>query len=147
MRKAIAVAALFTALAATGCSKDFLTETPKDFVGTTNFYRNGTDAVAAVNAAYASFENLPSAVGTNDDYYGRNFYMVTEFMSEEMTNRLSAGNERSLIDNYNFASNHAYFLTIWNAAWFAINKANAVIDHVPTTRLRSTVSGISMSGT
>src|SRR5512140_2446968 len=117
MKKAIAVAALFTALAATGCSDKFLTEQPKDFVGTTNFYRNATDAVAAVNAAYASFENLPSSVGTNDDYYGRNFYMVTEFTTEEMTNRLSAGNERSLIDNYSWAPNHAYLLTIWNAAW------------------------------
>ncbi len=138
MRKAIAVAALFTALAATGCSKDFLTEQPKDFVGTTNFYRNATDAIAAVNAAYAGFENLPSAVGTNDDYYGRNFYMVTEFMTETMTNRLSAGNERSLIDNYAFASNHAYFLTIWNAAWFNVNKANAVIDHVPGIEMPDT---------
>lgn len=146
MRKAIAVAALFTALAATGCADGFLTEKPKDFVGTTNFYRNGTDAVAAVNAAYATFMNLPSAIGTNDDYYGRNFYMVTEFMTEEMTNRLSAGNERSMVDNYSFASNHAYLLTIWNAAWFAVNKANAVIDHVPgiempDTALRSRVVG------
>jgi hypothetical protein len=152
MNKRIAVVALAAmSLVATGC-KDFLTETPKDFVGPDNFYRNASDAVAAVNSAYASFVLLPGTlnnVATNmssDDYYGRNFYLLTELPTEAMTNRLGATNERELIDNYSgVTSGHVYFANLWRAAYFAINKANAVTDHVPgidmDAALRSRVVG------
>ncbi len=76
MNKRIAVVALTAGiLGAAGCS-GFLDETPKDFVGPENFYRNATDAVAAVNAAYSGFVTVPSPM-SGDDYYGRNFYLIT----------------------------------------------------------------------
>lgn len=146
MIKRIAVVALTaSALLAGGC-KDFLTETPKDFVGPDNFYRNGSDAVAAVNAAYANFVLMPSGY-SGDDYYGRNFYLLTELPTETMTNRLGATNERELIDNYsNITPGHVYFYNLWRVEYFDINKANAVIDHVPgidmpDTQLRARVVG------
>jgi starch-binding outer membrane protein, SusD/RagB family len=128
-----ALALLFTAVTVSACDDEFLTEVPSDFVAPENFYRNADDALAAVNAAYATFINLRSPL-SNDDYYGRNFFMVTEFQTETITNRLSATNERSLVDNFHtqFLSTHPYIETIWQAAYAGINRANSVIDRVPS---------------
>src|SRR5918992_5801542 len=116
MRNRFRVATLLALVAAStvACDNDFLTEVPSDFVAPENFYRNAGDALAAVNAAYASFINLPSPLSSND-YVGRNFWMVAEYPTEVVTSRLSAANERSLVDNYHtqFSSSHPYLETIW----------------------------------
>jgi starch-binding outer membrane protein, SusD/RagB family len=117
------------------CSDDFLTEVPSDFVAPQNFYRNQGDAIAAVNAAYASFINLPNNPQpfNSNDYVGRNFWMVAEYPTEVVTSRLSAANERSLVENYHtqFNSSHAYLIGIWQSAYAGINRANTVIGRVP----------------
>src|SRR5262245_21104925 len=119
-------------LSLSACDDDYLTETPIDFVGPENFYRNATDAIAAVNAAYATFISLPSPLNSSD-YVGRNFWMVVEYQTEVATSRLSATNERSLVDNFHtqFTSSHPYLLGIWRAAYAGINRANSVIARVP----------------
>ena len=113
---------------ALGCNDDeFLTETPRDFVGPGNFYRNAGDAIAAVNAVYATFVN-----STGDGYYGRNFWMLVEYPTEAVSSgRLGGTNERSLPDNYALRADHAYLLSTWISAYQAINRANAVLDNVP----------------
>ena len=129
-RLPILVASSAFALAA--CSDSFLTEQPIDFVGPSNFYNSAADAIAATNAAYASFVTLPSPL-SNDGYYGRNFFMIVEYPTEVVTNRLSAGNERSVFDNFNPIMNpaHPYLQTVWQSAYAGINRANAVIGRVP----------------
>lgn len=140
MKTHIRAIALLAAVAGmTACSKDFLTEVPSDFVDPQNFYRNSDDAVASVNAAYATFVDLPSPLG-NADYMGRNMYMLVEYPTEVVTSRLSAGNERSLIGTYHpqFASNHGYLESVWKAAFFGINRANTVIERVPNIDMGAT---------
>jgi hypothetical protein len=140
MRTRIGFAALaLAALAAGACNDEFLTEVPSDFVAPENFYRNAGDAVAAVNAAYAAFINTPSPLSSSD-YVGRNFWMVAEYPTEVTTSRLSAANERSLVDNYHaqFGSTHPYLATIWQAAYAGINRTNAVIDRVPAVEMEAT---------
>lgn len=143
MKKYIAALALAAGLAA--CGDDFLTENPSDFVLPEEFYRNGNDAVTAVNAVYGSFINLPSPLGSNA-YVGRNFWMLTEYPTEVATSRLSRDNERSQIGTYHpqFSSAHPYLETVWQAAYAGINRANSVIARVPaidmdTTRRRQIV--------
>ena len=134
------IALLAAVLAVGGCNDDeFLTEVPGDFIAPENFYRNAGDALAAVNAAYATFINLQSPLG-NDDYYGRNFFMLAEFPTEAVTNRLSATNERSLPDGFHtqFTSSHAYIETVWFAAYSGINRANSVIARVPNVPMDAT---------
>ena len=127
------------ALALAGCSKDFLTESPADFVAPTNFYRNQSDALSALTAAYATFVDLPSPLG-NAAYFGRNLMMLIEYPTEVTTSRLSAANERSLIGTFHtqFASNHAYLQTVWESAYYGINRANSVIDHAPAIQMDET---------
>src|SRR3954470_2687979 len=92
-RSSLLAAAL---LVGTGCQKDFLTEVPQDFVAPENFYRNGADAITAVNAAYSSFINLQSPFSSSD-YMGRNLWMLIEYPTEVSPSRLSNTNERSFI--------------------------------------------------
>ena len=130
---------LLAILAMPACNDDFLTETPTDFIAPENFYNNEADATAAVNAAYATFITLQSPLSSSD-YLGRNFWMVAEYPTEVVTSRLSAGNERSLVDNYHtqFASSHNYLLGIWQAAYAGINRANSVIANVPAVPMNAT---------
>ena len=129
MKTRIRATLLIAGFLATGACQD-LTEVPSDFVAPENFYKNGDDAVAAVNAAYATFVNLPSS---SDAYVGRNFFMLVEYPTEYVTSRLSAGNERSWMGAFapQFNSTHAYIEGYWKAAYAGINRANAVIGRVP----------------
>jgi len=138
MRRRIASLFCVGALAAgaVACNDDkFLTEQPYDFVGPGNFYKNSADAIAAVNAVYATFIN-----STGDGYYGRNFPMLVEFPTEAVTSgRLGGTNERSLPDNYAMTPSHAYLATVWLSAYQAINRANAVLDNVPGIDMADTL--------
>src|SRR5947199_5686790 len=120
--------------------KQFLTERPFDFIGPTNFYQSSGDALAAINGVYADFIN-----STGDNYYGRNFVMLVEHTTEMWTSRLSATNERSQPDVYAIPLTHAYVQSVWSSAFDAINRANSVLDHVPSidmdTTLRSRIVG------
>jgi hypothetical protein len=120
------------AAVATGCKDDFLTEKPSDFVSPENFYRNQGDALSALTSAYATFVDERSPL-TNSDYFGRNLLMLVEYPTEVTTSRLSATNERSMIGDFHtqFTSSHPYIQTVWEAAYFGINRANTVIDRVP----------------
>src|SRR5262245_34091569 len=118
------------ALGLSACSQD-LTEVPFDFVAPENFYRNEQDALAALNAAYAAFSNLPSTGYTDNDYYGRQFWFLVEYPTETMTLRLDVNNERTQPDIFRTLPDHNYIIGIWRAAYHAINRANAVIDNVP----------------
>ena len=126
-----------TALTLGACNDSkFLTEVPYDFVGPTNFYKTAGDAVAAVNGVYATMEN---STGTN--YYGGLFPMLVEFTTEMQTPYLSAGNERSLVDNYNFTPSHNYIYQAWANSYLMINRANGVIDHVPGIQMDTVLRG------
>ena len=126
-----AVVALGAMALILACNDDkFLTERPFDFIGPANFYNNAGDAQAAINGVYADFIN-----STGDNYYGRNFVMIVEHMTEMWTSRLGATNERMQPDVYAIPVTHAYVQSIWAAAYDAINRANSVLDHVPSIQM------------
>jgi hypothetical protein len=131
MKNRIRATLMLSAVLAAGACQD-LTEVPADFVAPENFYQNQADALAAVNAAYASFINLQSPL-SSDQYLGRNFWMLVEYPTEYATSRLSAANERSLIGTFHaqFNATHSYLELYWQAAYAGINRANAVIGRVP----------------
>ncbi len=139
--RVLALSALLLALPA--CYTD-LTEVPKGSLAPENFYRNSADALAAVNAAYAAFSNLPSGATdgyTDNDYYGRHIWMLVEYPSEVMTLRLAVDNERTQPDIFNILPNHLYINTVWRAAYHAVNRANAVIDNVPRIDMDTALRG------
>lgn len=134
--RAAAAAALAVAGAAACDDKQYLTETPYSFVTTDQFYKTAADATAATNAVYAALENGPSG---NTNYYGGFFVMAVEFLTEMQTPYLSAGNERSQVDNYTFTPSHSYFYATWVSAYEAIKRANTVVARVPGIAMDTTV--------
>jgi hypothetical protein len=141
MKNRLRLAALLAAAALplAACGEDFLQETPSDFVAPENFYQTAGDAIAAVNAAYATFITPGNNIGSSD-YMGRNLWMLLEYPTEVVTSRLSATNERSLVDNYHtqFTTTHPYLLGVWRAAYSGINRANSVIARVPAVPMDET---------
>lgn len=138
MTKRIRLAALsFALIAAAGCQD--LNEVPVDFVAPENFYKNGTDAIAAVNAAYNSFITPGNGISSSN-YLGRNFFMLVEYPTIYTTSRLSNTNERSWMGEFSplFNATHAYIEGYWQAAYSGINKANAVIANVPNIDVAGT---------
>src|SRR3984885_10346903 len=138
-KRMLIVAVLGAVTVGIACNDNkFLTEQPFDFIGPTNFYQNSGDALAAINGVYADFIN-----STGDNYYGRNFVMLVEHPTEMWTSRLSATNERSQPDVYAIPVTHSYVQSVWASAYDAVNRANAVLDHVPgismDTALRSRI--------
>jgi hypothetical protein len=130
-RTGAALALLLGGLSATACNDEaYLTEVPFDFVGPEQFYRTAADANAALAGVYAT-----AAHSTGDGYYGRNFVMLVEYLTEMQTPYLSATNERSLPDNYLFTPAHSYIYSSWQGAYQAINRANSVIDRVPAIEM------------
>src|SRR5215471_21300343 len=129
MQKRMTILALLGALTlGIACDdKKFLTEQPFDYINPQNFYKNSGDALAAINGVYADFIN-----STGDNYYGRNFVMLVEHPTEMWTSRLSATNERMQPDVYAIPLSHAYVQSVWASAYDAINRANSVLDHVPS---------------
>ncbi|HVX41013.1 MAG TPA: RagB/SusD family nutrient uptake outer membrane protein [Gemmatimonadaceae bacterium] len=129
-----AVPVLLAGALLAGCQdKSFLTENPQGIVAPTNFYHTEGDAQSALTAAYATFVDEHSPL-SNSDYFGRNLFMLIEYPTEVTTSRLSAANERSMIGDFyfQFSSSHGYLQTVWEAAYFGINRANTVIDRVPS---------------
>ena len=134
-RMMLCAGATLVLLGTAACNDDaFLTEVPYDFVGPENFYKTAGDAQAAIAGVYASALHT-----SGDNYYGRNFVMLSEFMTEMQTVYLSAANERSLVDNYTFTASHAYIYSTWQSAYQAINRANSVVDRVPAIDMDTVV--------
>lgn len=110
-------------LATTGCG-DLLTETPEDFIGPENFYRTATDAIAAVNGAYAGlsesgqgFKNqlwLAMDAGSDDARVGPQVGQV----DNRITGTLAYSSGSSRITNP------------WGLFYTTINRANDVIDRI-----------------
>lgn len=117
------------------CDDGFLTESPVDFLGPENFYRNASDALAAVNAAYAALEQAPSGEtwpGINStQYYGWNMYIIHEYSSEALTSRFGHTHDLGQFDSWNVTPSNPALYGTWNAIYHAINRTNAVIDNVP----------------
>ena len=129
--RALALPLLACAALLQGCG-DHLTEVPYSFVAPENFYRNGDDALAALAGAYAAFQADVDPLGIDDtEYYGRHFWMLTDYPTETMTVRLGATNERTEPDIFRVHPAHNYIIGVWQSAYHAVNRANSVIDNVP----------------
>ncbi|HEU0299011.1 MAG TPA: RagB/SusD family nutrient uptake outer membrane protein, partial [Longimicrobium sp.] len=86
----------------------------------------------ALAGAYDGFQADVDALGIDDtEYYGRHWWMLTDYPTEVMTLRLGATNERTEPDIYRVHPAHNYVIGVWQSAFHAVNRASAVIDNVP----------------
>jgi starch-binding outer membrane protein, SusD/RagB family len=107
----------------TGCSS-FLEEEPKSLIATTNFYKSDNDVVGAVNGIYLAMR---------EDVTGN---IPPIWMAEMSTDDAKSGGtpvgERLEVENLIYASRHTFVRAVWNTAYKAIGRANAVLNYVDT---------------
>lgn len=126
MRKLLYLSLLAAAIFGVAACDEFLVEVPKDAVSPDQFYQTEADARAAVNGAYAALQDL--------GYYSRYWYTSSTHASDGSYSRISPGGDRGEIVNLLDAGmliSDRYNISIWRAIWQAVNRANAVLTHVP----------------
>ena len=116
----------------TACS-DFLDEIPKDSISPANFYKSADDAEAAVNGAYTALQD--------NAYYSRYWVTSSAHAADGSFTRLGTTSDRRPIIQFNdlgMIGSNRYNISIWKAIWQAVNRANAVLDHVPGVDMDAT---------
>ncbi|MEO6132666.1 MAG: RagB/SusD family nutrient uptake outer membrane protein [Saprospiraceae bacterium] len=113
------------------CEKDFLDKAP--IVGTTegNFYRTSADAVAAVNAAYASLQFQLSPGGHFRWFWG-------DIMSDDAIKGGSGDNDVNALlqlETFKGPANTDLLEAEWGADYEGIYRANVVLEKVPPIQM------------
>jgi hypothetical protein len=106
----------------TGCSKKFLDVEPPSVLTGTSYYRNATDAEAAITAAYSSVRNL------NTDNYAK--------ITEAPLNDIVIFNTQGLnLDSWTLDPNDGIADDVWQGAYEGIFRANLVLQHIPVINM------------
>lgn len=109
------------------CKKDFLEKSPIIGVTEENFYRTEEDAIAAINAAYATLQFQLSPAGHFRWFWG-------DIMSDDATKGGSGDNdvnELLQLENFTGRSNNLLLESEWSANYEGIYRANVVLAKVP----------------
>lgn len=107
------------AIAATSCNK-FLDPNPTDVLTSTNFYKDSSDAVSAVNAAYAQ---MP--------YTYLYFFYLGDISGDDLMADAGFGSDGHQLADYTFDNTLWTLDYVWSNEYITINRANIVIQNVP----------------
>jgi len=109
----VMVALLFSA-----CKKSFLDVEPPSSLTGSSYYRNATDAEAAITAAYNSVRNL------NTDNYAK-------IMEAPLKGIMIYNTQGLNLDSWSFDANDAIIDDVWQGAYEGVFRANLVLQKVP----------------
>jgi starch-binding outer membrane protein, SusD/RagB family len=115
------------ALGVIACQKDFLDKKPIVGVTEENFYRNEADAIAAVNAAYATLQFQISPAGHFRWFWG-------DIMSDDAVKGGSGDNDTNSLlqlESFKGPTNTDLLESEWSANYEGIYRANVVLERVP----------------
>ena len=129
MKKSKAI--LFTCLLFAACQKEFLEKKPIVGVTEENFYRTEADAIAAVNAAYATLQFQLSPAGHFRWFWG-------DIMSDDAIKGGSGDNDVNTLlqlETFRGQSNTDLLESEWGANFEGIYRANVVLEKVPAIEM------------
>lgn len=134
MKSKYLIVLTLTVLFGTSCF-DELEKAP--IIGTTldNYYKTESDAVAAVNSAYAALQFEISPAGHFRWFWG-------DIMSDDSEKGGSGDNdgyELLLLENFQGTSNTDMLESEWGADYEGIYRANTVLQYVPTIEMDATL--------
>src|SRR5690606_667837 len=118
---------MISGLTLTACDKDFLDRSPIVGITEENFYRTEADAIAAVNAAYASLQFQLSPAGHFRWFWG-------DIMSDDSEKGGSGDNDVNdllQLENFRGSANTDLLESEWSANYEGIYRANVVLEKVP----------------
>lgn len=110
----------------TASCDDFLSENPTSITTPGNFYRTSEDAVAAVTHAY-------DGLGGNFTRYYVRFLPFFLLYPTDIAD--GQGPLRADIANYTYDAEHGWIGDLWAHIYDAVNRANVVIDRVPSIEM------------
>ncbi len=118
-------------LVVTACQKDFLEKKPIVGITEENFYRTSADAVAAVNAAYATLQFQISPAGHFRWFWG-------DIMSDDSEKGGSGDNDANTLlqlETFKGPTNTDLLESEWGANFEGIYRANVVLEKVPAIEM------------
>lgn len=118
---------LLVCLVVSSCKKDFLEKNPIIGVTEENFYQTEDDAIAAVNAAYATLQFQLSPAGHFRWFWG-------DIMSDDAVKGGSGDNDTNALlqlETFKGPSNTDLLESEWGADYEGIYRANIVLEKVP----------------
>ncbi|HTJ51697.1 MAG TPA: RagB/SusD family nutrient uptake outer membrane protein [Cyclobacteriaceae bacterium] len=121
---------LFAAIVSLVVSSCSLKEEPYGFPSTGNFYKSEADANSALVYAYSILPEI--------EYYSREFILVTEVPTENLTLKPDAGANNFELDELRTRPDNTDLTSIWRYGYIGINRANAVITKVPDIAMDET---------
>ena len=111
----------------TACQKEFLEKSPIVGITEENFYRTEADAIAAVNAAYATLQFQLSPAGHFRWFWG-------DIMSDDAVKGGSGDNDANALlqlETFKGVANTDLLESEWGADFEGIYRANVVLEKVP----------------
>lgn len=118
---------IFLIFALASCEKDFLERSPIIGITQDNFYQTEEDAIAAVNAAYATLQFELSPAGHFRWFWG-------DIMSDDSEKGGSGDNdgfELKLLETFQGPTNTDMLESEWSACYEGIYRANTVLEFIP----------------
>lgn len=116
-----------------GCKKSFLDVTAKGTVSATQFWRNQTDATAALDGMYANLHEW-----TNIAFAP----IAVESMGSDNVEKGSSPTDASFMNDFhNFTANsgEGQIFDFWSGEYKTINLANQILDNVPGINMDATL--------
>lgn len=113
---------LFLIVALYSCGKQGLVEDVYSSLGVNNYFKNGDDAEALLNATYASEQRRPF----------RDYFIMAEITGGTIYDR--GGGVEALakpFETFSWNATHSFFSTIWARHYTTIYRANLTLDKVP----------------
>ncbi|MBK8699020.1 MAG: RagB/SusD family nutrient uptake outer membrane protein [Saprospiraceae bacterium] len=129
--KRIAMILVFAIFLLPSCEKEFLEKSPIIGVTEDNFYRTEQDAIASVNAAYATLQFQLSPAGHFRWFWG-------DIMSDDALKGGSGDNdvnELLQLETFRGSSNTTLLESEWGANYEGIYRANVVLEKVPAIEM------------
>jgi hypothetical protein len=120
MKKNIFLIAGAGLLLMTACKKQ-LAEKPFSFVSPANFYKNATDAQAAINGVFSAMQA--------QTHYQRTAWIISELPADNLVGNTTA--ERAELNTFKWTPANAEIYNWWTRSYLMISRANDVIKFVP----------------
>ncbi|TLV00637.1 RagB/SusD family nutrient uptake outer membrane protein [Dyadobacter luticola] len=133
MKKITILASYIILAALTGCD-DLLETTPYGTVTSQQYWRNGDDVVAAVNAVYSPL--------LDEDGFAHTEYTFDN-CSDDM-NRAGDHSDETSLEMFTFDASNSHILATWKTKYEVISRANAVLINAPKVDMDETLRNRSM---
>jgi starch-binding outer membrane protein, SusD/RagB family len=132
MKTRILISTIVGCLIAAGCGDDALLKTNVGNQTTETYFKDGAELGRGLNGVYAALQN--------NNLHGREYFFMHDLRSGEMAaggGQLEPPRAQILIGAQ--APSNGVLTPVWQALYFVIHRANAVIDNAPNAEMDETL--------